>query len=263
MHATSGDPLWQTFRAWTPMHAATMALVTVSCVLAVKAGQAARERGPTVARRLDRGMAVVLMACWVALLGYFLMPSRLGWGQSLPLHVCHIVGFFAPVALWFRTRLARAMLYYWGLGLTTQALVTPVVTVGPAHGMFWVYWVWHGSLVTAALYDLAARRYRPGWEDWQLAAAAAFVYVPAAFAVDVLLGTDYGWVGQGMLSQWTLLSAFGPWPTRVAWMLLAGCGMMALLAIAWPRNRRWRMAVDAPQPFLVGPPVLPRLRPAA
>ncbi len=239
MHATTADPFWHTFRTGSPIHGAALLGIALGCVAVVAMGRAARRRGPSAARRLDAAGAAIVAGIWLFLLGHSMMPVRFGWGQSVPLHVCHVVGVAAPAALWGRRRVARAVLYFWGLGITTQAILTPSVTVGPAHGQLWLYWGWHFVLVAAAAYDLGARRYRPCWRDWRLAVAVGLAYAPVAFSVDCALGTDYGWLGQRRYSQWTLMELFGPWPARVPWLVLAACATMALLAVVWPRNRKW------------------------
>ena len=263
MHAATSSLWWHQFKPATPMHVLAVAGVAVGCIWLVAVGRAARRRGPATARWVNRLLAVALLAFWVALVVYFLMPARRGWGQSLPLHICHVVALAGPVAVATRNRLARALVYFWGIGLSTQAMLTPILTVGPAHAIFWVYWLWHGSLVGAAAYDLGARRYRPTWSDWQLAVAAALVYVPVVFTVDSLLYTDYGWVGRGSsLERWTLLNLFGPWPGRVPWLLLAACGVMAVLTLSWRRN--WPgQAATAPILFPVAEHVERPLRSAA
>src|SRR5262249_28040185 len=88
----------------------------------------------------------VLLACLALLvdigsISYFLMPGRRSWTESLPLQLCDLAGLLAPVALALgekkQFRWARTLVYFWGLGLSSQAFVTPVLTEGfPA----WRYW---------------------------------------------------------------------------------------------------------------------------
>jgi hypothetical protein len=52
------------------------------------------------------------------------MPGHLRWDKSLPLHICDLTRLLVPVALWTNHRAARAMLYFWGLGLSSQAFIT-------------------------------------------------------------------------------------------------------------------------------------------
>jgi len=252
--------LWlHTFHTGSLTHLAMVTGLAIVGVGLVAAGRAARRQGPTAARQIDRWLAAILLTVWVSVQIYDVMPARRGWGRSLPLHVCHVAALAAPVALATRRRSARAILYFWGVGLSTQALVTPTLYVGPAHTDFWVFWGFHGAIVLPAAYDLAARHYRPRWKDWRLAVAAGLVYLPLVFAIDWRLWTNYAWLRRGDCGgQRSLLSLFGPWPGRVPCLALAACGAMTVLALAWPRNwprRRPRQPQITPGPLPLAFPV--------
>ena len=253
---------WRHFHAGSPMHAAVVVGVATACAAVAVAGNAARRRGPTPARRFELVLCCGTLAVWVGVVAFNLLPAHRGWDASLPLHVCHVAGLAAPVALIRRARVARAITYFVGLGLCTQAFLTPVLDQGPAYGAFWVCWVWHGAIMVAVVYDLAVRRYRPTWHDWRLAVGVTAVYVPVVFLVDWRLGTMYGWVGPIESDHWTLLTPFGRWPGRVPWVTLTACGIMAALAAAWPHNRQ-RPPVARPFHLPVALPRPDRVRSAA
>ena len=226
------------FSCGSAMHAAVIAVTVVAVVAIVVAGRLIRRRGATVARRLDRCGAAVLLLTWATVVAYDLKPARRSVAQSTPLQVCDVVIVSATIGLFTRRRTARAIGYFWGLGLSSLAFIAPVLREGPNRPAFWLYWGLHGGIMAAAAYDVFARRYRPRWADWRLAVAAASAYAPAVVVLNAMLETNFGYLGAVRGGRQRMVDAFGPWPGRVPWIVLTGCGVMAALALPWPRNRR-------------------------
>lgn len=242
------------FAPGTAMHAAVIVALGMVTAAAVVVGRRARPRGLAAARRADRGWATLLLIAWVVAEAWDLVPAHFTLAGSLPLHVCDVVGLVASVAVVTRWRACRAVGYHWGTGLSSLAFVAPVVTVGPAHVCFWVYFAGHGAIVAAAAYDVAVRRYRPTWRDWRVSAAAALAYAVVIFGVDLAMGTNYGYVGPDGYGQRSAVAAFGPWPGRVPWLVLTAVAVMAALTVPWTRyhrrNRPGLASMADPQPIL-------------
>ena len=60
-----------------------------------------------------------------------LWPSRFNIWTSLPLHVCDICMFVAPLSLLLGRRPLRAIAYFWGLGMSSLSFVFPDLRFGP------------------------------------------------------------------------------------------------------------------------------------
>jgi hypothetical integral membrane protein (TIGR02206 family) len=240
----------QEFSVGSPVHVAVVLALVAGGAAVVAVGRRARQLGPEAARRVDRAWAAALAGLWVAVVAYNLLPSRRKLDRALPIHVCHVVGLAGAVAAATRSRTARATVYFCGLGICSQAVITPALAVGPAHADFWVFWVWHGAIMTAAAYELAARRYRPRWRDWRLATAVTLTYAPVVATIDWCLATNYGWLGRGGPTSWSLMSLLGAWPGRMPLLVGMACFNMALIALPWPRNwpRLSRRGLPMPQP---------------
>jgi hypothetical integral membrane protein (TIGR02206 family) len=222
-----------TFSAFSPTHAAV-----VACFFALTAILVAlRRRRSGTARRFDLALAWVALAVYVFTNGRPLMPGsfRLDW--SLPLHVCDLATLFVPVTLFSNWRPVRALLYFWGVGLCTQGFFTPDLQDGPAKLGFWSFWLAHFSVVGGALYDVAARGYRPTWRDYATALGAGLLYVAVILPLDVLLHVNYGYVGPSTPGQPSLVDVLGPWPGRVPVIVALAAAVMALLMLPW-RFRR-------------------------
>lgn len=218
-------------------------LASVTAVLAAITAVRRRRRLPSEASRRHFDRQLIALAILLLLVNVVseLLPQRFDVHRSLPVHVCDIVGLVAPLAILTQARLLRAILYYWGLGLSTQALLTPELQFGPASLTFWVFWVPHGMIVVLAVYDLAALRYRPVWKDYLLAIGALAVFISLIVPLNLWLGVNYAYVGQGVPGQPSVVDFLGPWPGRVFKLAVAVLIAFALMTLPWviaSRSRR-------------------------
>lgn len=216
---------WQTFSAQHLLTVASFALLWASLALVGRRRRAdARWRG---------ALACWVLACWLFANGVQLLPGRYDPSWVLPLQVCDIAGLVAALALWRPGGLSGAVLHFWGLGFSVQAILTPELSQGPAHLAFWTFWLPHANLSGAAIYALVADRYRPGWGEARLAFGIALAYLALVLPFDLLTGFNYGYVGPAMPLQPTLMDFLGPWPWRVGSLVALTAAGFALLAWPW------------------------------
>ena len=91
-------------------------------------------------------------------------------------------------------------------------------------------------IVGVAIYVVAVRGFRPTFPDLRVAIGAGLAYVALVFPVDLLLEVNYGYLGQALPNQPTILDWLGPWPWRVVAMMALGVGVMVLLYLPWYRS---------------------------
>ncbi|NVO16431.1 MAG: TIGR02206 family membrane protein [Rhodoplanes sp.] len=164
---------------------------------------------------------------------------------GLPLHICDVGGLIAPLALLSQKRWLRATLYFWAFALTTQAFIQPTLAQGPASLLFWCFWTAHTIIFGYAVYDIAVLGFRPDWSDFRRAAGFTLGYVGLVFAVNVVLGSNYAYVGNP--ADTSLIPPFvallGPWPARVA--VMAGLAGLGFLLVLLPWRLRGKSAPEA------------------
>ena len=230
--------MMQRFEPFSPTHGAVLVCFAALTTWLVVLRRRWRERDTPRALGLDRLLAVLAFVVYLAVNTWPLLPGNFDWGWSLPIHVCDLATLCVPFALATRHRPVRALLYFWGLGLSTQGFITPDLQDGPAKVGFWMFWLAHYSVVGGAVYDLAGRGYRPTWKDYRTSLVAGLVYVVLVLALDVRLGVNYGYVGPSKPGQPSIVDALGPWPWRVGVMIVLGAAVTALLMVPWEVARR-------------------------
>lgn len=173
---------------------------------------------------------------------WWLIPPQFDWNkpdftEALPLQVCDIAAFLAGLAMVTHWRPWRTMLYFWGIGLSTQAFFTPVVQVGPAHSYYWMFWIGHTMIVGSAIYDIVVCRYRPSLRDLRLVILVSLAYGAAIFTFNYLTGFNYAYIGNRTPKAPTLIDKLGPWPHRVGILALIVMADYLLLWAVWPITR--------------------------
>jgi hypothetical integral membrane protein (TIGR02206 family) len=226
------------FRPFSATHAAVLLLFAAATALLIRYGR--RRRGTAALLRLERRLGGALLLLWVVGNGWWLLPPRFDPARSLPLQVCDVTSLAAAVVLIAPVRFARAVLYFWGIALSIQALITPDLGGGVTTAAFWLFWIAHASAVAIAVYDVAARGFRPTWRDYLVAAGAAAAYLVVVLAINLAFGFNYGYVGRATPGQPSLIDFLGPWPERVVVIAALVAAVMALLVLPWELARRAR-----------------------
>ena len=227
---------------------ATFALVGAAIVMSVAIGTAflARSWSPATRRRFEVALAG---ASVLLLFASKVLEARhgihtLAW---LPLHVCDVSTIASVIALLGGGSLWRATTVYFGLGLSTFALLFPEIDGSPASIAFWVFWLRHGAIVVVGCYDVIARGYRPTWDAYARWCAFGAAYVAVVSLVNAFAHTNFAFIANQTLQSSTILESFGEWPARSVVMLglaLMHAAAITMLLQALPPGR----PIDAPAP---------------
>ncbi len=142
------------FRAFTAFHA----VMAGACVAAIA--------GVTLVGVVSGRREARFRVCWGwAILGFKLVetaidlrPGRFKLEESLPVQVCDLAAFIAAGAMITQRRTLRTLLYFWGIGLCSQALITPTLSGGWRALDFWFFWIGHTMILGSASYDLIVKR---------------------------------------------------------------------------------------------------------
>ena len=198
---------------------------------------------PDVARRrhVEQMVAFANLALFIVIRLYLLTPEQFKWSIWPPLGMCDIVSLLASIKLLNpHSRWLSIVLYFGGIGLSTNALITPDLAEGPGEFEFWAFWLRHAGITVIAIYDLAVLGFRPGWADWRRACVLGLVYIGAVSAINIPLGFNFGFMGDSLPGHPSVLDFLGPWPLRLVWVVLIVGTLWALMVLPWLRVRRAR-----------------------
>lgn len=225
------------FTAYDASHQAALVVLVVGAVLLVLVGRRLRESDPS--DRLGKGLAVTTLAVTLPLQVLYFTPGYWDLQKTLPLQLCDIASLTAAYALWTHRWWAAGLTYYWGLTLTTQAIITPDLAATFPEPVFILYWAMHLIIVWAAIYLTWGRGVVPDWRTYRAAVAITAAWAVAIYAFNVTVGTNYGYLNAKPRAA-SILDFLGPWP----WYVVAEIAIVSLVwALAtWPWVRQSRAA---------------------
>lgn len=228
------------FSAYGPSYWAVIAVFAIGAALLVWIG---RRQTESQGRRLGRILGVLTAAIYGALAIYALNPPTI-YG-SVPLSLSDLATLAAAYALWSQRHWAFALTYYWGLVLSTQALISPALhSPDFPHYRFLGFWAIHLLVVWAAIYLTWGRRMRPRWRSYRFVVVVTVVWAAVTFAFNTIAGTNYGFLN-GKPATASLLDVLGPWPV---YLLSAATLLLIVWALmTWPWERTRRHAEESPQ----------------
>lgn len=223
---------WLTeFRAFSLLHLATVMVLAAAMAGSSRLGRRWKDTAPEW--RLRVGWSAFTIAWNVMALVYFFLPGVYDKRESWPLHVCDLAVWIAPAALLTQRRWLRTLLYFFGIGLSTQAFVTPVVEGGVGGIRYWLFWVGHTQIVGSAVYDVAALGYRPRWRDVLIAAGSLVAYAALVTPINLGFGVNYGYIGNLKPERPTVIDKLGAWPWRLVPMTALALGVFVLSWAVW------------------------------
>lgn len=207
-----------------------MLVIAVAGVLpAVLLGRARRTAGAT--DPVGRALGALIAAIGLTMLVVDVVTD-FDRDVSLPLHLSDLAWMAAAVALWTRHRVPVALTYFWGLVLTTQAIVTPSLGEDFPEPRFFGFWAVHLLVVWAALYLVWGVGLAPRWRDYRTTVAITLAWAVGAYAFNAAADTNYGYL-QRKPSSGSALDLLGPWPVYVLAEVAILAGLWALMTWPW------------------------------
>jgi hypothetical integral membrane protein (TIGR02206 family) len=215
------------FTPFSQTHAIVAGSHVLAMVLLVVLGRAwrGREAGQSLHVLWTAFVTIVQLINVV----FWSTPPRLNPADSLPLHICDLAGLVAIVALITEARWARLLMFYWGIGLSTQAFVTPVITDAPETMRFQLFFLSHLTIVATPIYDVLVRGFRVTWRDYAWAVVFTLAYGGVVIPLNMLTGWNYGYAGESVPGNPTIIDKLGAWPLRLLWMAAIVFTLFAIL----------------------------------
>jgi hypothetical integral membrane protein (TIGR02206 family) len=231
------------FAAFSPSHLTVLVVFALGSAALVWIG---RRQNESQARLFGRVLGAITMAVFIVALVYKLVQPSIA--HSVPLQLCDLAELVAAYALWSQRNWAFTLAYFWGLPLSSQALITPDLDGPdfPGHG-FLTFFALHLLIVWTAIYLTWGRGMRPGWRDYRFAVITSLAWVAFTFVFNTIAGSDYGFLNRKPLNP-SLLDVLGPWPYYVIAEIVIVGAIWALMTWPWERNRQARPA----QPATIG-----------
>jgi hypothetical integral membrane protein (TIGR02206 family) len=152
----------------------------------------------TKSRFLERSIAFSISALLlINYVAYLIVARHFGattWTKTLPLQLCDWAMIVIIVALWTGNRRWLEIAYFWGIGGTLQAIITPNLPFGFPDLRFISFFVAHSGIIIGIVFLMLIYGFRPRAKGVLRTFAWTEVYFVVAFTVDLLTGENYGFL---------------------------------------------------------------------
>ena len=180
------------FHPWSPSHLVVIFLTI--CLPFLLALIVRRTKSPRLERSIRVTIAALLLINYVA---YVFVARNFGvdrWYKLLPLQLCDWAMIVIIGALWSGNRRWLEVAYFWGIGGTLQAIITPNLQFGFPDLRFISFFVAHSGIIIGIVFLMLIYGFRPRAIGILRTFVWTEVYFVVAFTVDLLTGENYGFL---------------------------------------------------------------------
>ncbi len=144
---------------------------------------------------------------------------------TLPIQLCDLSVFLSVAVLLTKRQLLSELLYYWGIGGATQAILTPDIgSYTWPHFVFYQFFISHAVILLACIYMILVEKFRPSSRSVLRTLIITNLYGILMMFVNHLTGGNYLFLSAKPAGG-SLLDLLGPWP----WYLLSLDGVALIL----------------------------------
>jgi hypothetical integral membrane protein (TIGR02206 family) len=152
----------------------------------------------TKSRRIEKMIIAALSA--MLILNYltylvFIRSRSVGdWQQLLPMQMCDWGMVVVIVAMWTGSQRWFEVAYFWGIGGTLQAVLTPNLRYGFPDWRFISFFASHSGIIVGVVFLMLTQRYRPYPMSIVRVWLWSEFYFVITLVVDELTGVNYGFL---------------------------------------------------------------------
>jgi hypothetical integral membrane protein (TIGR02206 family) len=180
------------FQAYGPAHL-TVIFLTITLPFGL-AAMVCRTKARSAEKVIVVTLSAVLVLNYVVFMCLVRQFGAISWQQVLPLQLCDwgmvvvIVAMLSGNQRWFEVA------YFWGIGGTLQALLTPNLRFAFPDFRFISFFVSHGGIIVGVVFLMLVHKYRP----YAASIVRVFLWTELYFVItmiaDAYTGYNYGFL---------------------------------------------------------------------
>jgi len=181
--------------AFHPYGPAHLVVIFLTIVLPFALAALVRRTKSSLVERIIIGtLSVLLVLNYVAYLSLIREMGVHSWAQMLPMQLCDWAMLVIIVAMWTGNRSWFEVAYFWGIGGTVQAVLTPNLAYGFPDFRFFSFFISHCGIIIGIVFLMLTRKYRP----YPFSIVKVFLWSELYFVItmtaDAITGYNYGFL---------------------------------------------------------------------
>jgi hypothetical integral membrane protein (TIGR02206 family) len=153
-----------------------------------------RSRWPKGERTVGKLIAILLGLNYLGYALYLRSTQDITWQNELPFQLCDWAMIAIVVALLTGRERWLEVAYFWGVGGTLQAILTPDLRHAFPDVRFFSFFIGHSGIVVGIVFLMVMRGYRPHLSSIWRTFAWSEVYFVVTIIVDLITGVNYGYL---------------------------------------------------------------------
>jgi len=153
-----------------------------------------RTRSQRLEKLITAVLSAVLVLNYVVYLVFIRSHGVVDWRQMLPMQMCDWGMVVVIVATWTGNQRWFEVAYFWGIGGTLQAVLTPNLRFGFPDWRFISFFTSHCGIIVGVVFLMLTRRYRPYPMSIVRVWLWSEFYFVVTLIVDELTGVNYGFL---------------------------------------------------------------------
>jgi Predicted integral membrane protein len=178
-----------------PYGTAHLVVILLTILLPFAMAGVVRATGSVAVERALTGiLSTLLVLNYVAYLVLITHFGGVTWAKTLPMQLCDWAMLVIIVAMVTGNRSWFEVAYFWGIGGTLQAVLTPNLAYGFPDFRFFSFFISHCGIIIGVVFLMLTRNYRP----YPFSIVKAFLwselYFVVTLIVDKITGYNYGFL---------------------------------------------------------------------
>jgi hypothetical integral membrane protein (TIGR02206 family) len=153
-----------------------------------------RSKSQRIEKAVIAALSAVLILNYLVYLIFIRSRGVVDWRQMLPMQMCDWGMVVVIVAMWTGSQRWFEVAYFWGIGGTLQAVLTPNLRYGFPDWRFISFFTSHSGIIVGVVFLMLTRGYRPYPTSIVRVWLWSEFYFVVTLTVDELTGFNYGFL---------------------------------------------------------------------
>ena len=153
-----------------------------------------RTKSQPLEKMIIRVLSAVLILNYVVYLVFIRSHGIVDWRHMLPMQMCDWGMVVVIVAMWTGNQRWFEVAYFWGIGGTLQAVLTPDLRFGFPDWRFISFFTSHCGIIIGVVFLMLTRRYRPYPMSIVRVLLWSEFYFVVTLITDEVTGFNYGFL---------------------------------------------------------------------
>lgn len=153
-----------------------------------------RTKSPLTDSIIIAALSVILILNYFVYLSLIRQYGAVSWQQALPMQLCDWAMIVIIIAMWTRHPRWFEVAYFWGIGGTVQAVLTPNLIYGFPDFRFFSFFISHCTIIIGIIFLMLTWHLRPHLFSIVRVFLWTELYFIVTLITDHLTGFNYGFL---------------------------------------------------------------------